>query len=45
MFGSGGGDAVATALTRITGASVPLLGEIPIDTRLRRAATRACRWC
>ncbi len=36
VFGSGGGDAVATALTRITGTSVSLLGEIPIDTRLRQ---------
>ena len=36
VFGSGGGDAVATALTRITGTPVSLLGEIPIDTRLRQ---------
>jgi ATP-binding protein involved in chromosome partitioning len=36
VFGSGGGEAVATALTRITGTSVSLLGEIPIDTRLRQ---------
>src|ERR1700691_6105281 len=36
VFGSGGGDAVATALTRITGTSVSLLGQIPIDTRLRQ---------
>ena len=35
MFGSGGGEAVAEALTRITGAPVPLLGQIPIDLRLR----------
>jgi ATP-binding protein involved in chromosome partitioning len=35
VFGSGGGDAVATALTRITGATVPLLGQVPIDVRLR----------
>ena len=35
IFGSGGGQAVATALTRITGAHVPLLGQVPIDTRLR----------
>jgi ATP-binding protein involved in chromosome partitioning len=35
VFGSGGGETVAGALTRITGASVPLLGQVPIDTRLR----------
>jgi ATP-binding protein involved in chromosome partitioning len=38
VFGAGGGQAVADTLTRITGAPVPLLGEIPIDTRLREAA-------
>jgi len=35
IFGSGGGDAVATALTQLTGATVPLLGQVPLDTRLR----------
>ena len=35
IFGSGGGQTVATALTRITGAPVPLLGQVPIDIRLR----------
>ncbi len=35
VFGSGGGDAVASALTRITGTTVPLLGQVPIDVRLR----------
>jgi ATP-binding protein involved in chromosome partitioning len=35
LFGSGGGETVAGALTRITGAGVPLLGQVPIDTRLR----------
>ncbi len=35
IFGSGGGQTVATALTRITGAQVPLLGRVPIDLRLR----------
>jgi ATP-binding protein involved in chromosome partitioning len=35
VFGSGGGEAVATALTRITGTQVPLLGQVPMDTRLR----------
>jgi len=38
VFGSGGGLAVAETLTRLTGAPVPLLGEVPIDTRLREAA-------
>jgi ATP-binding protein involved in chromosome partitioning len=37
VFGSGGGQAVADALTRLTGAPVPVLGEVPIDTRLREA--------
>jgi ATP-binding protein involved in chromosome partitioning len=37
VFGTGGGLAVAETLTRLTGAPVPLLGEIPIDTRLREA--------
>jgi ATP-binding protein involved in chromosome partitioning len=37
VFGAGGGQAVADALSRITGVPVPLLGEIPIDTRLREA--------
>ncbi|HUK71835.1 MAG TPA: P-loop NTPase [Streptosporangiaceae bacterium] len=35
VFGSGGGEAVADALTRITGTRVPLLGKIPIDPTLR----------
>jgi ATP-binding protein involved in chromosome partitioning len=35
VFGSGGGSAVSEALTRITGTQVPLLGQIPIDLRLR----------
>jgi ATP-binding protein involved in chromosome partitioning len=35
VFGSGGGEAVAAGLTRITGAQVPLLGQVPIDVRLR----------
>ena len=36
VFGSGGGETVATALTRITGAPVSLLGQVPIDVRLRQ---------
>ncbi len=35
VFGSGGGQAVASALTRVTGAAVPVLGQVPIDVRLR----------
>jgi ATP-binding protein involved in chromosome partitioning len=37
VFGKGGGEAVAQALSRLVGANVPLLGEIPIDLRLREA--------
>ena len=37
VFGSGGGAAVAETLTRLTGTPVPVLGEVPIDTRLREA--------
>jgi ATP-binding protein involved in chromosome partitioning len=35
VFGSGGGAAVAEGLSKALGASVPLLGQIPLDTRLR----------
>jgi ATP-binding protein involved in chromosome partitioning len=37
VFGSGGGQAVADSLTKTIGASVPLLGQIPLDTRVREA--------
>jgi ATP-binding protein involved in chromosome partitioning len=37
VFGAGGGQAVAESLTRAVGASVPLLGQIPLDTRVREA--------
>jgi len=37
VFGAGGGEAVASTLTRIVGASVPVLGQVPIDLRLREA--------
>src|ERR1700761_3643945 len=37
VFGSGGGEAVSQSLTRIIGASVPLLGQIPLDARVREA--------
>ncbi|MDP9393736.1 MAG: Mrp/NBP35 family ATP-binding protein [Actinomycetota bacterium] len=35
VFGTGGGAAVAEGLTRTLGTRVPLLGQIPIDVRLR----------
>ncbi|MFI8179029.1 Mrp/NBP35 family ATP-binding protein [Actinacidiphila glaucinigra] len=35
VFGTGGGERVAEGLTRTTGATVPVLGQIPIDVRLR----------
>jgi ATP-binding protein involved in chromosome partitioning len=38
IFGSGGGASVADALSRITGARVPLLGQIPLDVRLREGS-------
>ena len=35
IFGSGGGEAVAEVLSRLAGTPVPLLGQVPLDTRLR----------
>ncbi len=37
VFGSGGGQVVAQALTRTLGVPVPLLGQIPLDPRLRHS--------
>jgi ATP-binding protein involved in chromosome partitioning len=37
IFGSGGGQIVADSLTTVVGAKVPLLGQIPLDTRVREA--------
>ena len=37
VFGAGGGQTVADSLTRTMGASVPLLGQVPLDTRVREA--------
>jgi ATP-binding protein involved in chromosome partitioning len=37
VFGSGGGEAVAAKLSQLTGTTVPLLGQIPLDTRLRES--------
>jgi ATP-binding protein involved in chromosome partitioning len=35
VFGSGGGQRVAESLSRIVGTDVPLLGQVPLDPRLR----------
>ena len=35
LFGTGGGQQVADSLSKAVGSDVPLLGQIPIDTRLR----------
>jgi len=35
VFGSGGGQVVADSLTRIVGAPVPLLGQVPLEPRVR----------
>ena len=37
LFGSGGGQRVADNLPRLTGGDVPLLGQVPLDVRLREA--------
>ena len=37
IFGSGGGATVADSLTQVVGAQVPLLGQVPLDTRVREA--------
>jgi len=36
VFGSGGGQAVAGALTRVIGTHVPVLGQVPIEPGLRQ---------
>ena len=38
LFGSGGGSSVAESLSRLVGAPVPLLGQVPLDVRLREAS-------
>jgi len=35
IFGTGGGATVAESLSRLVGSAVPLLGQIPLDTRVR----------
>src|SRR5262245_27459784 len=37
IFGSGGGTTVSESLSRVIGAPVPLLGQIPLDTRVRES--------
>ena len=37
LFGSGGGETVAASLSRLTGTTVPLLGQIPLEIELRAA--------
>jgi ATP-binding protein involved in chromosome partitioning len=37
LFGEGGGERVATSLTALTGTDVPVLGQVPLDVRLREA--------
>lgn len=37
VFGAGGGQTVADSLSQTIGARVPLLGQIPLDTRVREA--------
>ncbi len=37
VFGSGGGQTVADSLTRLIGAPVPLLGQVPLESRVREA--------
>jgi ATP-binding protein involved in chromosome partitioning len=38
VFGSGGGQAVAEALSRTTGTTIEVLAQVPLDPRLREAA-------
>jgi ATP-binding protein involved in chromosome partitioning len=35
LFGAGGGQTVADSLTKAVGSDVPLLGQVPLDPRLR----------
>jgi len=37
VFGSGGGAAVAASLSKAVGTDVPLLGQIPLETKVRKA--------
>lgn len=37
LFGSGGGQTVADSLTRAIGSEVPMLGQVPLDPKVREA--------
>src|SRR5262245_28109181 len=37
IFGTGGGATVAESLSQLVGAPVPVLGQVPLDTRVREA--------
>jgi ATP-binding protein involved in chromosome partitioning len=37
LFGSGGGERVAQNLSRLTGTTVPVLGQVPLDVQVREA--------
>jgi ATP-binding protein involved in chromosome partitioning len=37
IFGTGGGQIVADSLSKLTGSQVPLLGQVPLDPRVREA--------
>ncbi|HSV65786.1 MAG TPA: Mrp/NBP35 family ATP-binding protein [Mycobacteriales bacterium] len=37
VFGAGGGRAVAAALSTALGTAIPLLGQVPLDVRMRQA--------
>lgn len=37
LFGTGGGQQVSQSLTQLTGSTVPLLAQIPVDVELREA--------
>jgi ATP-binding protein involved in chromosome partitioning len=37
VFGAGGGQTVADSLTQVVGAKVPLLGQVPLDPRVRES--------
>jgi ATP-binding protein involved in chromosome partitioning len=46
VFGSGGGQVVADSLTRVVGGDVPLLGQVPLDPRLRESGDAGIPlWC
>ncbi len=45
VFGAGGGERVAANLSRATGTTVPLLGQVPLDVSLREAGDGGTRSC